>query len=327
MESAVRAALESKYGYCRQSDGLYHMEIYADYRDEMSNKEISTMCTSEDPWLFLWEQLEEWYSETQYMYRQDLEKEIRDILESSDGPYPNGFDQNEEELFEDAICELVCWDYPADHFLRQECCINIMLDTGDGNTDYSLNSPFPCWYGRYKDRLDERSSLLWLARQQGYTKTQLWRALRKGDVSNPKGFLESCRQELANLPSHMATLVFLAKVELRDLIELNRCIRLQDRNGHFYDNRKNPYCGYIVLDKGTMTGLYDPWSGAGSVLELQLEKDVRVPIRFIRSALPDGKDGYSIASVYGMCISAWSNSALKKIHAPNNIEQLETKAG
>lgn len=142
-------------------------------------------------------------------------------------------------------------------------------------------------------------------------------------MADPKGFLESCRVELANLPSHMSTLTFLVRMTFEDLITLNRCIRLQDRNGHFYDAKKNPYCGYIVISKDTMTGLYDPWFGGGSVLEIQLEKDVRLPIRFIRSALPDGCDGYSIDSVYGLCRSAWESDAVKEIHVPRNIEKME----
>lgn len=83
----------------------------------------------------------------------------------------------------------------------------------------------------------------------------------------------------------------------------------------FYDATENPYCGYITLDKRTETGLYDPWSGGGSVFEIQLEKDVHLPIRFIRSALPDGGDGrYSVKSVYGMCSSVWRPEMVKEIH-------------
>ena len=117
----------------------------------------------------------------------------------------------------------------------------------------------------------------------------------------------------------MSTVTFLVELTLEELIELNRLIRLQDRNGHFYDSRKNPYCGYIIIDKNTETGLYDPWNGGGSVFEIQLERDVRLPIKYIRSALPDGGDGYSIDSVYGMCGSAWQCGGVKTIHAPAKL--------
>ena len=122
--------------------------------------------------------------------------------------------------------------------------------------------------------------------------------------------------ELANLPSAMSTVTFLVDLTLEQLIGLNRLIRLQDRDGRNYDSRKNPYCGYVVIDKDTMTGLYDPWQGGGSVFEIQLEKDVRLPVKFIRSALPDGGDGYSVEEVYGMCGSAWKQGGVKMIHAP-----------
>ena len=328
LRAEVSDFLNKSYFYCKQKDGTFEMEICADYRDEMDGKTAGEICSSSDPWLALWEKMHEWYFEAELQYRSDLEEELREKLESSYGPYHDGLDDAEYGLGA-VIEELVCWTYPEEHFLKREFFVNIMLDTGDGSYDYTLNSAYPCWYGQYDARLDEKSSLLWLARQQGYTKTQLWRALRKGDVADPKGFLDTCRQELANLPSHMATLTFLVRMTLRDLIELNRCIKLQDRNGHFYDATKNPYCGYIVLGKETMTGLFDPWAGGGSVLEIELEKDVRIPIRFIRSAMPDGCDDcgrYGVGDVYGMCGSAWESS-VKEIHAPKNIKELEAKAG
>ena len=76
------------------------------------------------------------------------------------------------------------------------------------------------------------------------------------------------------------------------------------------------YCGYIILEKDTVTGLYDPWQGGGSVFEIQLERDVKLPVKYIRSALPDGGDGYAVESVYGMCGSAWTQGGVKMIHAP-----------
>ena len=322
MQEIITGILDRKFGLYKKEDGTYEAEIYADYRDEMSNENAIKICQSSDPQMALWDKLEEWYGDYAWHLRCELEDEVRVEMESDDEPYPEGLTDEEKEEFQSIMEELVYWKYPYDYFLKQEFFVNIMLDTGDGNYDYTLNSPYPCWYGQYKERLDEKSSLLWLARQQGYTKTQLWQTLRKGDMADPKGFLESCRVEVANLASSMATVTFLVRMSLEQLIELNRCIKLQERNGRFYDATKIPYCGYIVLDKETMTGLFDPWCGGGSLLDIQLEKDVRIPIRFIRSALPDGGDGYSIDSVYGMCGSAWRDT-VKKIHVPKNIDEME----
>lgn len=320
LESVVRKVLDDiAYSFQKKDDGTYCFEIYADYRDEMDTKTAIEILESLNPMGAFWDWLIDSYDETEYGELCEL---IRRVKAQLDPFFPEGLDDEEEIEAEELVRDLCSWEYPEDHFLDQEFPVTIMLDTGDGNFDYTLNCPYPHYAGDYDRRLDEKSSLLWLARQQGYTKTQLWQALRKGDLADPKGFLESCRVEVANSASQMQTVTFLVKMTLRDLMLLNRCIRLQDRDGRNYDATKNPYCGYIVLDKETMCGLYDPWSGGGSVLEVELEKDVRIPIRFVRSALPDGGDGYGIGDVYGMCDFAWKDS-LKAIHAPKNITELE----
>lgn len=296
-----------------KKNGVYEEEIYADYRDEMQPKTAIEILQSDNPMEVFCETMWEWYGETEWQYRSDLKKKVIESISQNDG-------EIDEMEIEDLLLDLVCYEYPYDHFLDQTFHVNIMVDTGDGNYDYVLNSVYPSYCGRYDDRIDNKASIVWLAKQQGYTKTQLWKSLRAGDMSNPNGFLESMRVEAANIASHMNVLTFLVEMSFRDLLELNRLIKLQDREGHNFDNTKNPYCGYIIIDKGTDAGLYDPWSGGGSVLEIQLEKDVKLPIRFIRSALPDGGDGkYSIESVYGMMGSAWQRGEVKKIHAPKGL--------
>lgn len=317
LEQSVAAVLDSLSGYDRQEDGMYTWEIYADYRDGMDNKTAIRILQSEDPeWAFR-EQLDEWYQDYIQTMESELEDTVRDRLLT--GPYVNGMSGGDYDRLHDVLMEMVCYDLPEEHFMNQTFRVNIMVDTGDGNCDYTLNSIYPCWYGTYEEPIDPRAGIAWLARTQGYTRGKLKKALREGDMADPHGFLESMRAELANLSTAMSTVTFLVELTLEQLIELNRLIKLQDRDGVHYDNRKNPYCGYIVLDKATETGLYDPWGGSGSVFEIQLERDVRLPVKYIRSALPDGGDGYSIDSVYGMCGSAWTSGGVKIIHAPARL--------
>lgn len=252
--------------------------------------------------------------------RSDLEKKIGDILSADDGLFPDGLTDEREDELRDMLYDMVSFVPPADHYLKQEFYTNIMVDTGDGNYDYTLNAVYPCYAGEYDEPINDKASIVWLAKQQGYTKEQLENALKADGDSAPEGFLRSMRKELVNQPSHMGTLTFLVKMTLDDLLKLNALVKLQDRDGHHYDTNENPDCGYIVIGKGTETGLYDPWSGGGSVLEVELEKDVELPVKFIRSALPDGGDGYSIAEVYGMCGSVWRET-LKEIHEPKEDEE------
>lgn len=325
LEDLIKKELDDQCYSDKGNDGLYEIEVYADYRDEMDNETAAKLCAAKDPFCMFRDWLCEGYQEVVFSGENTLKEKIKSEVKSK-------FDLSAEEWenidsqIDEVVTSFVYWKYPEKHFLRQTFYVNIMLDTGDGNYDYSLNSFYPCWYGDFEIAPDNKSSLLWLARQQGYAKDKFWESLRNGkDIIDPHGFLESCHSELINLPSHMATTTFLVQMTLESLILLNRCINLQDRNGRYYDSSRNPYCGYITLGKETTVGLFDPWAGGGSLFEIQLERDVKLPIRLIRSALPDGTRGqnqYSVGSVYGMCESAWTDS-VKRIQPPLNIEDIE----
>ena len=318
IKQLVREAIDSKMCHWqKKSDGYYHEEIYADYRDEMDDKTLQEIMEAPDPEQRFYEKMFEWYQDAEWEIEHELFKHVMATVEM-------GIQDAEcyEDEVKDYIRELVSIDYPYEHFLKQEFCVNIFVDTGDGNYDYVLNCVYPHYNGRYGETIDDKASILWLARQQGYTKTDLNKALRKGDIKDPHGFLESMRQEVINHGSHMAILTFLVRMTLEEIFELNELLKLQDRNGHFYNAEKRPYCGYILIDKKAECGLYDLWGGGGSILELQLEKDVRLPIRFIRSATVDGGDGYSIRNVYGTDSSIYRD-VIKKIHAPKEKKGAE----
>ncbi|MBE6557552.1 MAG: hypothetical protein E7661_00825 [Ruminococcaceae bacterium] len=315
IKQIVRETIENKMcAWQKKPDGYYHEEIYADYRDEMEDSTLKEIMASEDPEQTFYEKMFEWYQDAEWEIESNL---LEAVVASIETAAPT--ETYDEDEIKDEIRELVSIDYPYEHFLKQEFCVNIFVDTGDGNYDYVLNCVYPHYNGRYGETINDRASIVWLARQQGYTKTELNKALREGDIKDPKGFLESMRQEVINHGSHMGILTFLARMTLEEIFELNELLKLQDRNGHFYDAEKRPYCGYILIDKKAKCGLYDPWGGGGSILELQLEKDVRLPIRFIRSATVDGGDGCSIRNVYGTDSSIYREDVVKKIHAPKKV--------
>ena len=315
IKQIVRETIENKMcAWQKKPDGYYHEEIYADYRDEMDDSTLKEIMASEDPEQTFDEKMFEWYQEAEWEIERNL---LEAVVASIETAAPT--ETYDEDEIKDEIRELVSIDYPYEHFLKQEFCVNIFVDTGDGNYDYVLNCVYPHYNGRYGETINDRASIVWLARQQGYTKTELNKALREGDIKDPKGFLESMRQEVINHGSHMGILTFLARMTLEEILELNELLKLQDRNGKKYAAEERPYCGYILIDKKAECGLYDPWGGGGSILELQLEKDVRLPIRFIRSATVDGGDGCSIRNVYGTDSSIYREDVVKKIHAPKKV--------
>ena len=67
------------------------------------------------------------------------------------------------------------------------------------------------------------------------------------------------------------------------------------------------------MPRTVMCGLFDKWSGAGSVLEIELEKDLRIPLKFIDAAIPDeAVYKWNISNVYAMCASAWHTELVKE---------------
>lgn len=299
--------------YSKKGDGLWEIEIYADYRDEMSDEDAYKIATSNYPEQELLEILDYAYMEADSYYRGQVLKEVKDWLEEGEYEY------DPDEL-NDVFNDMVYCKLPEEHFLEQEFKVDILVDTGDANRDFCCNSRVaPCWYGSYGGenyRFENEASLVWLARQQGYTKTQLQNWLKSETDEGGTPFLRSVYRELANHSSQVSALCFLVKMTLRELIEVNKLIKMQDRNGRIYDARMKPYCGYIIIDKDVECGIYDPWNGGGSLLEIQLEKDVRLPGRFIYSAVPDKmQKNCSIDRVYGLVSSAWKN-AVKEIHEP-----------
>ena len=60
----------------------------------------------------------------------------------------------------------------------------------------------------------------------------------------------------------MQALTFLTQMTLEGLINVNKLIN----------------CGYLILDAKTTTSLYDLWNGRGSLFNIQLKKDIRIPI-------------------------------------------------
>jgi len=316
LEPLIVEALRKRW--LTESNGYFSDEIYADYRDEIDGSTAGEIIDSDDPLQTFYERLEEWYRPTRW----DCEDELANWVKQEVGQEIE-LDDEQEEFIDDYLMEHVSYDYPADHFLDQDIYVNIMVDTGDCNYDFVLNGVYPCWYGEYDEEIHPKAAIVWLAETQGYTKSQLEAALKEGDLADPHGFLQSMRVELANLPSHMSTVTFLVRMTFRDLLALNEAIRWRDRqNGRQYDPAGYPECGEIVLDKETMCGLYDPWSGGGSVLEIELEKDVRLPIRYIWLAIPDESKGhgYQVGDVYGMCGSAWRDT-LKEMHLPDMTKE------
>ncbi len=289
-----------------EKNGQWELEIYPAPDDRFSDQEVTEILKSEDPMQTLFEKLDYGYEDQACQNKMDLIDQVALWLDKRGITY-------DKETIEAVLEDLVYTNLPAEQFLDEEYLVDIFVDTGDGNYDFTCNAEiFPCYYGNKESCVKNESSLLWLARQQGYDRRSFVKFLKNGDEKYVRedsflvghGFLQTVFNELINLPSHMGQLVFLVKMTLRDLIALNEVIKKNNVN---VDATCNKDCGHIVIPKKTMTGLFDSYAGGGSLLEIELEKDVELPIKYIFTALPDSATQYSIDETYGLIKSCWKD--------------------
>lgn len=295
----------------KDKSGMFYSEIYADYRDEFSNETVLKICRSDMPREAFDEEIFEAYENAET----DCENELLQKIQERDEIVKS---LKTQEITVDDLTDYVrnhhYVNLPFDQYLNQELQINIIVNTGDMNTDFTINQPFASWDGRNDTVIDDDAAILWLAHQQGFKKSQLTQALRDRKCGESK-FLASMLSEIGNTSTHMNCLTFLAKMTFAEWFKLHDAIAKEAKCNDRYCPRRSKGRGFIMLDRSTTCGLYDPWGGAGGPLEIVLEHDVRLPIRFIDSAWPDGGRGYSINDIYGLCSSQWTDNAVKEIHA------------
>ena len=288
-------------------DNEPQIEIFADPGDAMSDKDAIDILTSSDPEAAFTEYLMETYREHEDSEIDSLSAEILKE-EFHGGPVS-------EETIRDCLRENIGVCYQEDHYLRQEFQVTIMLDTGDVNSDFTLNDLYAC---KDSDRFPEHSSLLWLVKQQGHTEEEVRAEMSKKFDPDNVTFLSSVDQELLNAPERRELVTFLVRMPMRYLLRLNTAMRKAFQDGKMiYDAGKRPGCGTLTLSSNTVCGLYNPWSGGGSLLEIELEKDVEIPIKYLWSCLPDSKHGfgnYDVQSTYDLSSKMWSYGEVVQIH-------------
>ena len=302
-----KAAKEALNSVCfRDEHDNFYTEIYADYRDELEDQALKKLCNAENPRWAFYDWLDEAYQECVWDYEDQV---IKEALKDED--FAEIASKLDEDEVRDYLRDMFYVKLPEEHYLNQEVLVDILVDTGDANYDYTLNNFTPHYDACDDEPISEESSLLWLARQQGYTKTQLKQAMRERPAE--RNFMRSVYEEVNNTSTHMNTLTFMVKMTLEEYFTLTDAIIQEREKNESYSLKGRKGRGWILLDKSTTTGLYDPWNGSGGCLEIRLDKDVRLPIRCIETAKHDGCRGYSIREIYYCSTCLWDET-LKEIH-------------
>ncbi len=304
IKKLVMDYLEENHAWCKKADGYYHFEIDVDYRDEIEDSTAQEILENDYPRDTLIERLWDWYQEQEWDIIDNLVDDFKEkvdpkLLEDANIIEDGNID---DYMIRDIIMDAVYVDYPVDWAEDLEFCFNIIVSNGDDNYDFWLNEHIVDEDGTVNENA-EKAGLVWLAKQQGYTLDQVVEILKNGDIAEPKTFLETVLQEVANGYGCEA-LTFCVKMTLGQAIDLKEKMK------------SNPN-GSIVIDKRIECGLFDPWQGGGSVLEIACEKDVEIPFENIWKFYIDEKRSNrydSIHNVYGTDSSIWRD-CLKEIKA------------
>ena len=304
IKELVKDYLAENHAWEKKDDGFYHFEIYVDYRDEIDDSTAQEILENDYPHDALLEKLWDWYQEQEWDIIDNLvddfqEKVDPELLEDAniiaDGNLDDGMIREE---FMDAVYV----DYPIDWAEDQEFCFNIIVSNGDDNYDFWLNEHLVDETGEV-DENAEKAGLVWLAKQQGYTFEELIEFMKDEEYVNSNKFISSIVAEIFSGYGCEA-LTFCVKMTLGQAINLKEKMK------------SNPN-GSIVIDKKAECGLFDPWSGGGSVLEIACEKDIEIPFENIWKFYIDEKRSNrydSIHNVYGTDSSLWRD-CLKEIKA------------
>ena len=307
------------------------IEIYTDYNDSLSTGTIRDILESEHPQMTKDDMFSEWESEyaNDYGYPQLM----RDIYKELSEEEREFLDAHEEEIYERVEAEFY-FQYKDERFSNPKVPIEIMVDTGNANYDYASDSPCSV----YECYRPETSSVRWLAGQQGELSNfdDFMKEFTDVDVESysphvaqilaESKLIHSIKSEFLNHTSSMGTLTFLVEMHLNDAIaireeqlaeaELNKSFDLAYRKGN----------GSIRLGKDTPCGIYNSRDGSGSLLEIELARDVVLPIKCIGSLVYDdgrGRDGaWTVMNTYGATSSIYKDT-LKGIEPHNEEKALE----
>lgn len=304
LNELVKDYLAENHAWCKKADGNYHFEIDIDYRDEIEDSIAQEILESNSPRDTLVERLWDWYQTDEWDIIDNLVDDFRaktdpELLEDANIIEDGNLD---DDMIREEFIDIIYIDYPEDWAEDQEFCFNIIVSNGDDNYDFWLNEHIVD-EDENVDENAEKSGIVWLAKQQGYTFEELIEFMKDEEYVNSNKFISSLVAEIFSGYGCEA-LTFCVKMTL------GQAIALKERM------KSNPN-GSIVIDKNVTCGLFNPWDGSGSVLEIACEKDVEIPFENIWKFYVDEKRSNrydSIHNVYGTNDSIWRD-CLKEIRA------------
>ena len=220
----------------------------------------------------------------------------------------------------DFVVESYDFEPPYNHYLDQEVKVNIILGTkAERNLDFGSIRNICDGLGEpgYLDAEDLDNGLAWLVKQQGHTVSELKGALVNYDKWGFDGaeithgtFLASVASEMRSFPNVMGAVTVLASLSLSDL---GKTLCPQD---------------VLTVPKDATVGIFAPWAGGGSGLDIQLERDLDIPsdMRFDVQIEGAKCSECTVGQVYGLVDAAWKEPASLRFDVERPLDDLLREA-
>ena len=201
-----------------------------------------------------------------------------------------------------------------DSLFHESIMVNIGVDTGDSNMDYTANTVPPAYDADHSLQESEWcASIVWLTKQQGHKKGELYFALdhiKHSPELIHTELMASIANEVWSTLSIFTHLFFFVKMSVYDLLLLNTLLQWHHKTGK--------WGGYILINKEATTGFYSPDVGSSSATDIQLEKEVKLPVRYISEIFPDSAYKYPLNEIFGST-RLWNGGRITYMSLPKHF--------
>lgn len=299
MEEQERLTMEFVKSLMNKSYTL----VWVDYNDNLDNcRDIIQKCLEERNCESLWEKVDEWYGDAEWESVREIISKLKDECTGF-----HGFEEEEVDKFfeehEDEIREEI-YDRNDSDTLKE-----LLKNTDDIPVRVEMLSNYDCinsnWLEsqegyRYKesyfgDMIDalnlNPAKVKKMLVEKGYSVYGRFPDKKYRDGKEQVSY-EQFYQELINSCCGANLLTYIGKVNLQELYDAGFSL------------------GEVIIPKGNCCGIFSSMYGGGSLLEMELKKDVRLKLEVrdyhgFRFRLDNERSEYecSIKHVYGVCDS------------------------
>ena len=277
--------------------------VWVDYNDNLDNcRDTIQKCLEERSCESLWEKVDEWYGDAEWEAVREIVSKLKDecirFHDFGEEEVEEFFEEHEDEIREeiydrndsDTLKELLknTDDIPVRvEMLSNYDCINSnWLESQEG---YRYKESY---FGDMIDALNlNPAKVKKMLVEKGYTVYGRFPDKKYRDGKEQVSY-EQFYQELINSCCGANLLTYIGKVSLQELYDAGFSL------------------GEVIIPKGNCCGIFSSMYGGGSLLEMELRKDVRLKLEVrdyhgFRFRIDNERSKYecSIKHVYGVCDS------------------------